>query len=112
MAGERQIETPRRESLGMGGLFSAYWEGMGEERGREGGTETEREEEREGDRGRGCLFRRRQNREKGRTNGDLLALVGRRRLGVGGACRLKGQVYPGDRADQQNYNYNIPVFFL
>lgn len=83
-----------------------------------------REEEREGQRQRGKRRGRgteaeaafseedRTERKKGRTNGDLLALVGRRRLGVGGACRLKGQVYPGDRADQQNYNYNIPVFFL
>lgn len=50
MAGQRQIDTPCRESLGMGGLFSAYWEGIGEERGRERGTETEREEERGGQR--------------------------------------------------------------
>lgn len=63
MAGERHIDTPCRESLGMGGLFSAYWEGMGKERGREGGTETEREEEWGGQRQR-LPFQKREQRER------------------------------------------------
>ena len=78
-----QTGMPCRESLGMENLFSGYWEGrrIGEVWG---------ERKKWGERQKAASSEQWAERERG-ENGDQLASAGRRRLGVGGACLLKGQ---------------------